>query len=371
MGSYYQRRGHAGTCRVTYIKNMKLRRIYWNKRGLIILFERLDLYVSSGLTLTRSVELLEHGLDKKQREVMAEINESLKNGNRFADCLRDRVRLPESILSLIEHGEMSGRLSLALCEVKLLLEREDELLKKCISAMIYPLVIGIFALGLTLFLMRGIMPQIIPMLTSLHTPLPPLTIMVIFISNILMKYGMYICLFFVSIIIGFSFTVKKFHSVKSFIQGSTQKIPIIGTLYCNYFLSLFVRSLGSLINSGMSLPRAFSFSTRAISLLPLRRVCVREAPYIEQGQSLGIIFSRIPNLPVYIAPLILAGEVSGTLGKSLIRCSEIIDRDIENSLKKVTSLIEPLMMIGMGSIVGAISLSIMMPIYDISKVLQH
>ncbi|NCW28743.1 MAG: hypothetical protein EBV83_10740, partial [Verrucomicrobia bacterium] len=94
-----------------------------------------------------------------------------------------------------------------------------------------------------------------------------------------------------------------------------------------------------------------------------------EIKNISNGIPLGDIIAK-KKMPQFVAPLIHAGEASGTLGNSLLRASLILDRDIENILRKITALIEPIMMAGMGCIVGSIALSIMMPIYDISKVLQ-
>jgi type II secretory pathway component PulF len=124
-----------------------------------------------------------------------------------------------------------------------------------------------------------------------------------------------------------------------------------------------------LIESGLSSLVAYKRTVGVIVILPLRIQFQDEIPNLNRGLSFGQIFTD-KKLPSHIAPLLLAGEASGNLGNSLIRCAHILDHDIDHILKRLTALIEPILMAGMGCVVGAIALSIMLPIYDISRVLQ-
>lgn len=123
--------------------------------------------------------------------------------------------------------------------------------------------------------------------------------------------------------------------------------------------------------SGAIVSSAYIDNTATISFIPLRQEFVSKNETVANGRSLGSVFSSIKSVPSYLPAIVSAGEVSGSLGQSLLKCSDIIDSDIDNSLKKMTSLLEPLMMIVTGLLVGAVALSIMMPIYDISKTLQQ
>jgi len=129
------------------------------------------------------------------------------------------------------------------------------------------------------------------------------------------------------------------------------------------------KKIQGLIESGLSSTQAYARTASVISLLPLKESFLSDLGDIFRGVSFGSVMSG-KKMPPYIVPLLQAGEASGTLGASLSRAAAILDRGIEHSLHRMTSLIEPVMMAGMGCIVGAIALSIMMPIYDISKVLQ-
>ena len=125
------------------------------------------------------------------------------------------------------------------------------------------------------------------------------------------------------------------------------------------------------MSSGASITDSYNRVSSRVFLVPLRTYLMERSSGISHGISLASVFSTINHIPAYVCPLVSAGEASGTLGSSLLRAADIIDRDIENSLKRLTSLIEPIMMVGIGGVVGAIALSIMMPIYDVTRVLQH
>lgn len=148
-------------------------------------------------------------------------------------------------------------------------------------------------------------------------------------------------------------------------------MPIVGRLARYYSLALTVRSLGSLVESGAALGESYVRVAETMPLLPLRSAFKKKSADISRGVPLGTVLSGMKRMPSYIAPLVSAGEASGTLGISLVRAADILDRDIEHALKRLTALVEPVMMAGMGCAVGAIALSIMMPIYDVSKALQH
>ena len=348
-----------------------LRKQKWSRRELILFLERLELYVSSGLALNKALEISIQGVNKKHATMIGYVQREVENGNTLAKVLSCSIVMPSTVLGLIAHGESSGQLAKALNFSKLLLEREDELVKKCLSAMTYPVVIGLFALAMTIGLMKGVMPQIIPMLKSLHVQLPLITKIVMAASDMLSSYGLF---FLFAPIVVFCLLIifySKVVTVRNMIQSVIFRIPMIGHLAFLYSSSVLFSSLGSLIESGIPSASAYRDTVLLISFWPLKKACQRHIEDVSKGVALGSVISKIKRLPAFVPSLVSAGELTGTLGASLSRCAAIMDRDIEYALKKLTSMVEPVMMAGMGCAVGAIALSIMLPIYDVSKVLQH
>jgi general secretion pathway protein F len=343
----------------------------WSRRDLIMLCERLGMYISAGLAPTDALSAAESGASKKQKAALEAVKGSVEQGGLLSRGLRERMKISPTIAGLIEHGEDSGELAKALTAAKTILEREDALVKTCLSAMAYPSIIGIFAILMTVGLMKGVMPQIIPLLESLHVQLPILTIAVIFLSENLIKYGAYGLLAALIAVPSVVFLYKKIDHIRFLCHTLILCMPIVGRLARYYSLALTVRSLGSLVESGAALGESYARVAETASLLPIRLIFEKESVNISRGVPLGAVLSGMKRMPSYIAPLVSAGEASGTLGLSLMRAADILDRDIEHALKRLTALVEPVMMAAMGCAVGAIALSIMMPIYDVSKALQH
>jgi type II secretory pathway component PulF len=348
----------------------KIRYKKWRRKDTILFLERLELYVSAGLTINRALSISTEGIPMRQKMAVQHALDMVEAGGLLSKALTESIGLSKTIAGLIEHGESSGELVRALGVAKSLMEREDELLKKCTSAMAYPVIIAVFASLLTIGLVRGVMPQIIPMLKSLHVQLPLLTRAVIFVSESFLKYGLYAAVLVAIASISVSILYKKVERFKSAVHAVILRIPLIGGLSFSYFLAVFLRSCGALLESGLSISRAYASTVRTISFIPLRDRLQAKTSAVSRGVPIATIFA-FSHMPSYVAPLVNAGEVSGTLGTSMVRAAAILDREIEHSLKRLTSLIEPVMMAGMGMVVGSIALSIMMPIYDISRVLQQ
>jgi type IV pilus assembly protein PilC len=341
----------------------------WKRKEIILFLERLEMYLSSGLEINKALEVSEQGLKNKQKLSIRSLRKTVESGAPLYSALTRFVGTGKTTSGLVEYGELSGTLARSLLTAKTLLEKEDELLKRCTGAMIYPLVIGVFALLLTIGLIRGVMTQIIPMLKSLNVDLPFITKLTITLSEVVTGYGFYILVGIVSGAIAGRFIIKKYENPRFVLQSAIIRAPIGGKLFYNFYLAIFLHSCGALVDSGLSVKDSYDKTTRTISLLPLNRFLYVQSTKVAIGLPLGEVINH-KRLPSYVTPLLNAGELSGTLGQSIMRAGNIVDKEIEHSLKKLTSLIEPVMMVGMGCVVGTIALSIMLPIYNISGALQ-
>jgi type II secretory pathway component PulF len=340
-------------------------------KELILILDQLSVYVSSGLTLDMALEILVKEYAEPLKKSLSSIQKQVRTGLMFSACLSGIVQDP-SIIGIIKQGEASGRLAESLQSAHIILEKREELKKKCISALMYPSLIGLFALVLTVGLMRGVMPQIIPLLKSLHVKLPIITRIVIHLSDGLITYGVYVC---ISLAVGatlYVFLYSRYGSVRNKVHWCLLNTPIVKSFILSYWHSLFLRSCGLLIESGQSVHIAYGRAASAIGCIPLRTRFEEDNNILLLGLTLSDVFrQRKHNMKSFVPALVFSGEMTGTLGKSCIKASEVLDRALDQSLKRLTSLIEPLLMIFLGATIGTVALSIMMPIYDISKVLQR
>jgi|GEM_PF-498136 len=348
----------------------------WSRRERIFLLEQLEMFVSAGLTVGQGLEIIKgargkaQGATKAKGASLEDVQKEVESGGLLSRALFVHVGLSKSLTSIIEHGERVGGLAAALASARDLLVKEDELVKKCLSAMTYPVIIGVLAVVLTVGLMRGVVPQIVPMLTGMHVELPLLTKVTIWMSGAIMSFGLYVlATLFVSAVAAI-FAYRKYPLIRRFSHYAIFHVSLVGGIIYSYSLSIFLRSLGTLVKSGIQIVEAYSEVVEAASFEPFKADVDHGVEHIRNGFLLKDIFTH-KNIPAYVSSLVSAGESSGSLGESLIRAASIIENDLENTLKRLTSLIEPLMMIGVGGVVGAIALSIMMPIYGMSQALQH
>lgn len=339
----------------------------WNIKEKLLFLEQLEMYVSAGLSLDESLSLIGDKLRGRRRTQLERLGRAIESGQSLSQLISG-LGFSDAISGLISCGESSGNLSGMLRAGYVLLARHDELFKRCTSAMVYPAVIALATITLTIALVRGIMPQIIPLLSSLHSDLPFLTRLVMYASRELTAYGLFGAVGSVVMAVGVAALYRKIRMIRSGVQGLVVRLPILGNLVLNVNRSMFLRSLGVLIDSGVPLDRAYERTARSIALVPLNRKLMALVHSVKSGESLSDLLGGA--VPAFATSLIRAGEISGHLGGVLIKTADIIDRDLEHIIKQLTSLLEPIMMIGMGGMVGTVALSIMMPIYDISKAIR-
>jgi type II secretory pathway component PulF len=341
------------------------------KAELIAFFGQFEMYARSGMQLDQALASMKSSLKGARAEKLGRVEEAVRGGRPASAALMSEFRLPAAVAGLIECGEDSGTLPDALAACRAMLERQDELMKKVLSAMAYPAVIGVATLALTIGLVEGVIPQMAPLLLGLHAGLPFLTRAVIYASRFVETYWLPLCATGSVAAAASYISYRRAEIFRRIVQAFVMKIPFIGRLQCTYVIAVFFGSCGSMAEAGISAIHAYEKAANAVSLLPLRRRLTDRLEMLARGQTFCAALEDDPHLPSYAASILRAGESSGKLGASMKKIAEMLEKELDHSVKRFTALLEPTMMLGMGGIVGTVVLSIMMPIYDISKALQR
>ncbi len=177
----------------------------WNRKEIILFLERLEMYVSAGLPINKVLPLLASSRDKNKNAIISNMAIEFEKGNPLSSCLSRYLGISKIISHMIEYGELSGKLNRSINLSIKLLTKEDELFKKCLNALLYPVFIGSFSLILTLVLVQKVLSQIIPLINSLNVDLPVITRIVIAFSVVIKNYGLYIIIATI-----FLFTVARY-----------------------------------------------------------------------------------------------------------------------------------------------------------------
>lgn len=355
----------AGT---TSIKTL-LRRIKASEISTIT--RQLATLMSAGIPLVASLELLiTQEVNPLLKKVLAQTKESVNEGNSLASSLKHHSKYFSQIyINMVTAGEASGSLDLVLERLAEFSENQETLKGKVVSAMVYPVImlcIGVLAL---LMLVTFVVPKFVAVFDEMETALPLPTLIVIGASNFLKSYWWLILLFF--IITGFIFRhAKRTERFARMWDEVKLKTPLFGSVIKRMIIARFARTLGSLLQSGVTLLNALEIVRNVVNNILVAEIIDNAIDEIKEGKALSAPLSNNILIPPVVVQMISVGEHSGELEKMLNKIADIYEREVESQVSAMTSMLEPFMLLGMAVIVGFIAISILLPIMEMSQIVH-
>ncbi len=275
-------------------------------------------------------------------------------------------------INIIKIGESSGILSENLDYLADELKKKQALRRKVVGALVYPALITCATLGITIFLMVYLFPKIMPIFTSLHMALPLSTRIVIFLSNGLRNYGIFILLGLIVAIIAFVVMFRRSARLRFRYDQWLLKLPFLGVMIQSYNLANGARTMGLLLKSGITLSDALPITADTTANMVYKAEFRKLAEVVNRGEKISSHLLRNRTLfPDILSQMIAVGERSGNLSNTLVYLSELYESEVEEFTKNLSTLIEPILMIFMGLLVGFIAISIITPIYGITQNLHN
>lgn len=343
-----------------------------NKEQQILFFKRMTFLIKAGLSIVESLNNVKEQSPTKSLPIINSLIEDISSGKKFSVSLQKFPKnFNEFTVNIIDFGESSGTLSQNLEYLTEELIKRKGVRKKIVNALIYPVIVSISTLFITVFLISYLFPKIVPVFQSMNIKLPITTRVVIQISEIIKNNGIYILfgLFItISIFIYFLKINKKFNYITNY---SLLNIPIIGKVLKIYNISGFSRTLGLLLQGGMTLSDALPIAQKTTSNIVYREEIKQITFFSNNGENISSYIKARSNIfPQEVSAILYAGEKSGNLSESLIYLSRNYELEIDDFTKNLSNLIEPIMMVLVGLLVGLIAVSIISPIYSITQNLQ-
>lgn len=328
---------------------------------------QLSTMINAGLPLTESLTILKNQEESSMAPVASSALRDIEGGMALAESFGKFPKVFSSVyLALIRAGESAGVLDKILSRLADNLESQREFKAKVKGAMMYPVII-IIGMALVMMLM---MIFVIPKLTSLYTEfdasLPKPTEILIAISNFFVKFWwLVIFLFF-----GGVYLFKIINSTKSGRRKIDEwkfKIPIFGKLQKQIIFAEFTRTLGLLISSGVSIMEALEISSKTADNIVVEEAIIEVNKQVEKGFPLANSISQDPVFPVVLSQMLTVGEETGKVDEVLMKVSHFFQSESEESLKGLTTAIEPLIMLLLGVGVGFLIIAIILPIYNLTS----
>lgn len=348
---------------INLFQNKKLK-----SKELSVFCRQLYAMLNAGVPIIQSLEILRYQTTKKNLKVtLDEIYEEVQKGMIFSESLRrHRDVFPDIMIHMVEAGELSGSLDLAVNRLSSHFEREGKLKAKVVNAMIYPIVLVVMSVVVVTFLLVFTMPTFTGMFESSGVELPGLTRFVMAISNALRDYW-YVFLGGIGIM---SFMITngiKTPEGKFFIDRMILSLPIFGKTMSLVLSSRFTRTLSTLLSSGIPLIQALENIERVIGNKVISDELATVRQEVQRGASLAVPISKIKVFPPMVSSMIHIGEESGTLDEILGRTADFYDEESDTALTRMAALMEPLMIVIMGVLIGVIVVAMLLPIFDLSK----
>lgn len=331
-----------------------------------LLLHNLYVMLHSGMPIGRSLDLLLQDARASMKVVILHIRTSIEQGKQLADAMATSPRaFPLVAISLIRTGEMSGNLAHNLEEVVKHLRKSDELKRKILNALLYPSFIMIAVLGLGLSTGTLVLPKLIPLFDSLEVKLSWSTRLLLFVAAFMKDWGMLtsFCVF-ISIIAGI-FLVR-IEKVKPLWHRILLSIPVIGRVIREAVTAQIATTLSVLLSSGIPLHDAVIATANATENRPMRAALQNALKRVENGQPLSLSLENEKEFPHLVVALISTGEETGNLSEMLQYLSEYYEEQTEFTVKNLTTMLEPALLIGIGILVGFVILSILSPIYSVT-----
>lgn len=320
--------------------------------------------LDSGLSIGKALNILIEQCEKpKLREALIGVNGDLKRGETLASSMRKRKDVfPNLLTSMIDAGERSGNLDIILKRMAEYYEKETKIRGKIKSAMIYPIVLGVVAIIAITFILTFVMPTFVQMFEENNVDLPMSTKMVLETSKVLGKYGIIIFLILVTAIILLGKYLKSEEGQYK-LSSINLKIPVIKKLTQKIIVSRFTRTMGIVSSSGMSLVTSIEIVASVVGNKIAEKELLKVKEKVLKGEGLGDSIINIKIFPPMLASMVKIGEEAGSLDSILDKTADFYDDELEREIKTATALIEPIMIVIMGIIIGFLLISILTPMF--------
>lgn len=337
-------------------------------KDVVMISRQLAVMVESKIPIVESLQTLSRQIEQKRlKEKILTIADKIEGGVPLSKAFATYPEIfSEFYISMIKSGEASGKLSETLTYLADHLEREYEFKQKLVGAMFYPLFIMIIFLGIMIFLFVVIMPELTVILLDAGGEIPFVTQIVIGISDFLVNNGWFVALGMYSIIV---FTIKYFSTRqgRDVMEEFLLKIPVLKDFFSKVYIIRFSESLSTLITAGLPIVRSLEITADIVQNKVYKDAILKIAESVQQGKQMSDSMKKYPHIfsPILIQ-MAIVGERSGRLGSALMNVVKFFRAELERTLEKYISMIEPLLIILLGGMVGGLVASVLLPIYNIS-----
>lgn len=336
---------------------------------MVIFTRQLATMIDAGLAMVQSLQALaEQTTNKVMRDVIHDVCTRVESGDSFSEALAKHPKAFSRLyICMVAAGEQGGLLAEILARLATYLETTARLRKKIKSAMMYPAVVSVVAVLITTFLLIKVVPVFGEIFASFGAKLPAPTAYLIMLSNIVKHYLLFILLAGGGVVYGWFYFIKT-PAGRLFWDSRRIKLPIFGAIAHKICLARFTRTLSSLVRSGVPILEVLQIVSQTVGNVVMEKAIKTAASDIERGESISAALAKHPIFPSMVVRMITAGEQTGKIDNMLERISDFLDEEIETTLSGLTSMIEPILIVFLGVVVGGMVICMFLPLFKLPEI---
>lgn len=338
-------------------------------KSLVIFCRQLGTMIGAGIPIMQSLSmLLEKADTPKSKRVYRNVFEEVQKGNSLSAAMQSQEGVfPELLNNMIMAGELSGTLDLSLNRMADHFEKEAKLINKVRSASIYPMVLGVFSVGVVLALVTFVLPTITAMFDSSRIP---------WTTQIILNFSDFLLTNWIAIIIGLIFLIitinllLKIRDIRVQFDKFKLFMPILGKLNQTIYSARAARALSSLYSSGVQVLDMLETTGKVLGNAYLEDMFMEIIDKVSRGELISKSIAETKSFDPMLSSMIYVGEETGAIGDILDSTADYFDNEADSALQRMISLIEPMMIIVLGFVIGFIVLSIIQPIFQMYEIYQ-
>lgn len=332
---------------------------------------QLAVMIRAGISIRAAIEgVADQTENPKFKAMLTQMKKDVESGKQFSDALK---RYPKTFsplyINMVKASELSGGFSKMLERIAQYLMQQIETASMVRGAMIYPGIIGTLAIGTTIFLLKFVVPRFMVIFKGKEAALPPPTKALLAISDFMNAYW-YLCIFAVVAAVWSFFLLIRTDWGRLWWDKTKLTIPLFKKMFRALYISRSLHTMGQLLNAGVPMLDTISITADISGNTLYKRMWRVVYGAVKQGKKISAPLQKSPLLPKSVVQMISAGEESGKLGEVLDQVSDFYSRELKEVIKSCTAMIEPLMIVIMGGLVGFIAMSIILPIFKLSQLMK-
>lgn len=359
------------------LTNIKVDSIFERFKGigeqeLVIFYVQLSNMLNAGIDILFSLSTLANQTENRRlKGIIASVLRSIQGGESFSAALAAHPKVfPFIFISMVKAGEASGKLGTVLSRFSQFIEHQADLKQKIKGVIFYPAILLCCGIAVILFIATFIIPKFSEIFMKAGITLPPPTLILYNVGISIKKFWYLIILFIILCAIGVKYYIKT-ESGRFNLDRLKLKMPIFGPLFRKAAVSRFSRTLATLVESGVPILQSLDIIQDVIANSVLSGIIKNVRSSVEKGEKISESLKVSGEFPLDAIQMIAVGEETGNLAGMLNKISDFYDLTLGYSIKRLVTILEPLLLVVMAGIIGFIMASMLLPMFDMIKVLRH